>query len=144
MNTMIIGIDIIFIAGLLVIRSYFSQWLVKEKIEDISLEKTFLTNYIWIIISIITNGVLYYIYDNYHTLFSPLRPFLSLLSLVIELITGLFVIYLGLKLEFWDTILHSTVILVAHRFLLRACYMLISFIFNENFYGEGIYIFILI
>ncbi len=141
---MIIVIDIIFVVGLLVIRSYFSQWLVKEKIEGIPLEKTFLANSIWIIIAIITNGILYYIYDNYHTLFSPLAPFLSLFSLVIEFMTGLFVIYLGLKLGFWDTIIHSTVILVTHRFLLRACFMLIIFISNENFYGEGIYIFIFV
>ena len=140
----IIFIDMFLIVILLILRSFFSRWLAEEYIEEITLKKTFYINLAWLFLMIVFNGLIFVILLFFNSEFSPLRPLLSLILLIIEFFAGFIIITYGLKLSFWNRFIHTTIILVTSRFLIFTFYALFMLLFDVNVYGIGLYIFILV
>ncbi|MFX1297110.1 MAG: hypothetical protein ACFFD2_19940 [Promethearchaeota archaeon] len=144
MNFFVICLDAGFIAGIIAFCSYLLFWLTKEKVSDLQFEDAASIIFIWIIILIIIKNILYFSYVAINPPeFSPLRPFFSLIFLIVDSSITFPIIYIGCKLEFWDTMIFGVILLVARRILELACFYLMIFILNNNIEG-GFYIFIYI
>ncbi len=141
MNGFIFLLDIGFLVGVISLSSYFLIWLIREKKTELEVGDFILRILLWVVIIIIAKNILYYSFTV--PLFSPLRPFLSLILLIIDTCAVFLILYIGCKLKFWDTITNGIILIVFRRLLELFFYNVTLFISNSYFEG-GFYFFIYI
>jgi hypothetical protein len=143
-DLIIILFEIGFIAGIISACSYFLLWLSKEKAWNPQIGMIAIIICVWIIMTIIIKNIFYYSYIAISpSAFSPLRPFFSLMFLIIDVITTFSILFLGTKLKFWDNLSFGVILLILRRILEVSSYYLMMVIFDTQIVG-GFYIFIYI